>query len=342
MDISSKQMRNFFKLLAVAIVLQSCGGRANFEVELGDIDADVKVVRFDRDFDTISPQGIYSALPVLTQKYGDFVNLYLEGILELPAPETADYMIKYGDFVNYCKVYKIYHDVDTAFPADADIAGLFKDGARHHKYYFPKDTLPTIFTVVTGFQESLFPSEGLLAISLEKYLGADYPSYEQLGIEKYKRRRMEKAMMPVDYFRTLAMLNYPKSDASAENLLNEMIYQGRIQYFLKSMMPSAPDSLLWGYSNYQYQWAVEYEENVWNYLIDKKILFEINPLLIRNFTGEGPFTNAFGNQSAPGVASFCGFGIVCSFMANNPNITLPQLMEIQDLQSIYNRARYNP
>ena len=121
-----------------------------------------------------------------------------------------------------------------------------------------------------------------------------------------------------------------------------MLYQGRIQYFLKSMMPSAPDSLLWGYSNYQYRWAVDYEENVWNYLIDKKILFEINPLLIRNFTGEGPFKNAFGNQSAPGVASFCGFRIVCSFMANNPTVTLPQLMQIEDLQTIYNRARYNP
>jgi hypothetical protein len=199
-----------------------------------------------------------------------------------------------------------------------------------------------VFTVVSGFQESVFPSDGILVFSLEKYLGANYPAYGQLGIENYKRRRMEKAMMPVDYFRTIAMMKYPKPDASADNLMNEMIYQGRIQYFLKSMMPSAPDSLLWGYSDIQYQWAETYEENVWNYLIDKKILFEINPLLIRNFTGEGPFTNAFGNQSAPGVASFCGFGIVCSFMANNPTVTLPQLMQMQDLQTIYNRAKYNP
>jgi len=336
-------MKKIIVLLAAALlVLQSCRKTANFEVELGDIDADVKVVRFDMDFDTISPQGVYSALPLLTQKYGDFVELYMRGILGMPEVETADFMTQYSDFVSYCRLNNVFRDVEKAFPADDNVSALFKAGARHYKYYFPKDTLPEVYTVISGFQESVFPTEGMMAFSLEKYLGANYPSYGQLGIENYKRRRMEKAMMPVDYFRTLAMLNYPKPDASAENLLNEMIYQGRIQYFLKSMMPSAPDSLLWGYSDYQYRWAEEYEENVWNYLIDKKILFEINPLLIRNFTGEGSFTKAFGNQSAPGVASFCGFGIVCSFMANNPTVTLPQLMQMEDLQSIYNRARYNP
>ena len=336
-------MKKIIVLLAAALlVLQSCRRTANFDVELGDIDADVKVVRFDVDFDTISPQGIYSTLPLLTQKYGDFVNLYMEGILRMPEPETADFMIQFVDFVSYCKLYHAYDKVEKTYPKDADIAAMFKDGARHYKYYFPKDTLPDVYTVVSGYQESVFPSDGMVIFSLDKYLGANYLVYDQLGIEKYKRRRMEKEMMPVDYFRTIAMFKYPKSDASADNLLNEMIYQGRIQYFLKSMMPSAPDSLLWGYSDIQYQWAEAYEENVWNYLIDKKILFEINPLLIRNFTGEGPFTNAFGNQSAPGVASFCGYGIVCSFMANNPDVTLSQLMQMEDLQSIYNRARYNP
>jgi len=339
---NSKMMKKLLILIAALLVLQSCRKTANFDVELGGIDADVKVVRFDVDFDTISPQSIYSAMPVLTQKYGDFVNLYTRGILGMPEPETADFMTQYSDFVSYCRLNNVFRDVEKEFPQDADIAALYKEGACHYKYYFPKDTLPEVYTVVSGFQESVFPSDGMMIFSLEKYLGANYTAYGQLGIENYKRRRMEKAMMPVDYFRTLAMLNYPKPDASAENLLNEMLYQGRIQYFLKSMMPSAPDSLLWGYSDYQYRWAAEYEENVWNYLIDKKILFEINPLLIRNFTGEGPFTNAFGNQSAPGVASFCGFGIVCSFMANNPTVTLPQLMQIEDLQTIYNRARYNP
>ena len=335
-------MKRFIIYIIVLIVMQGCRKSASFDVDVSGIDADVKVTRFDLEFDTIDAKRIYTALPQLTQKYGDFVNMYIRGILNLPEPENVNFVTQYSDFVSYCKLYNIYSNVDKIFPENADIAGMFREGAIHYKYYFPTDTLPEVFTVVAGYNESLFPSDGIIVFSLDKYFGANNPMYESLAIEKYKRRRMEKTMMPIDYFRVLAMLKYPKSDASADNLLNEMIYQGRIQYFLKSMMPSTPDSLLWGYSDYQYRWAETYEENVWNYLIDKKILFEINPLLIRNFTGEGPFTNAFGNQSAPGVASYCGYGIVCSFMNNNPSVTLPQLMQIQNMQEIYNRARYNP
>lgn len=334
------------KLLCIVLgllALQGCRSTVNFDVDVSGVNADVELVRFDLDFDTISSSGIYSALPVLTQKYGDFVNLYLHGIIGMPEVETADFATQYSDFVSYCKVNNVFSDVNKLFPNDNSIADMMSEGARHYKYYFPQDTLPQIYTVVSGFQESVFPSDGIMIFSLDKYLGADCPVYGRIvGFDMYKRFRMVKSMMPVDYFRALAISKYPKSDDVADNMLNEMIYQGRVQYFLKSMMPSAPDSLLWGYSGIQYKWAETYEENVWNYMIDKKILFEIDSHLIRNFTGEGPFTNAFGNQSAPGVASFCGFGIVCSFMANNPGVTLPELMRMQDLQEIYNRARYNP
>ncbi|MBQ2098596.1 MAG: hypothetical protein II480_10490, partial [Bacteroidales bacterium] len=97
-------MKKLLILFAALIVLQACKKTANFEVELGGIDADVNVVRFDLDFDTIRPQGIYSALPELNKKYGDFVNLYMRGILGMPETETADFMTQYSDFVSYCKL----------------------------------------------------------------------------------------------------------------------------------------------------------------------------------------------------------------------------------------------
>ena len=105
-------MKKLLILFAALLVLQSCRKTANFEVDLGGLDADVKVVRFDVDFDTISPQSIYSALPVLTQKYGDFVELYTRGILGMPETETADFMTQYSDFVSYCRLNNVFRDVE--------------------------------------------------------------------------------------------------------------------------------------------------------------------------------------------------------------------------------------
>jgi len=332
------------KILTVLVlsVLVSCNTKTDFHIDVSNINAEIKVSRFDMDFNVINPENIYDSLPMLKKKYGDFFDLYVESIAGLTSTESSSFLTNYSDFYSYCKLNSVFSDIEKTFPRDFDFKALFSSGAKHYKYYFPNDSLPKVYTIISGFQESVFPTEDIIAFSLEKYFGVDYPSYPQLGIENYKRRRMTKEMLPVDYFRTLATIKYPKAETIEANLLNEMIYKGRLQFFLKSMLPETADSLLWGYSDYQYRWAETYESNVWTYLIDRKLLFDTNPLAIRNLTGEGPFTNAFGNQSAPGVASFCGFGIVCSFMRKNPEVSLKSLMEITDLNQIYIRSRYNP
>ncbi len=337
-------MRKTLLLISALIFLASCGGRNNnFDVDVSAIDPKVELTRFDLDFRSISPDSVYSAIPPMRQKYGDFFDLYTEGIIGLPPADNADFGSRFMDFADYCRMYSVYKEIDKVFPDTEDLAPLFSDGFRHFRYYFPADTLPKIYTVVAGFQESVFPTDDIVAMSLEKYLGSGFSAtYESLGIENYKRIKMCREMLPVDFFTTYALLNYPKSPDNADNLLNEMIYQGRLQFFLKCLMPNTPDHILWGYTPINYQWADAYESNVWNYLVDKKLLFDNNPQLIRSLTGPGPFTNAFGNESAPGVASFCGYGIVCSYMANHPEVSLQKLMQITDLQSIYNMSRYNP
>ncbi|MCQ2253709.1 MAG: hypothetical protein MJZ61_09680 [Bacteroidales bacterium] len=338
--------RILIPVLLIAAMLTSCGkgSKINFDVDVSNIKADVALERFDLDFDTLTPQNVYSALPAMTAKYGDFFDFYLGAIIHLPEVEDSEFQDGLEAFQKYCLENKIRDGVQKFFPGNESLEPLFDEGFRHFRYYFPNDSLPKIYTVCSGYQESLFPTDNIVAFALDKYLGANWPCYADnvLKIDNYKRQKMTKAMMPVDYFRTYAMLNYPKSDDIPDNLLTEMIYKGRIQYFLKSMMPSAPDSLLWGYSSVNYQWASAYEDEIWTYLVSKNLLFETNSLTIKNLTGEGPFTNVFGNASAPGAASFCGFGIVCSFVQRNPQVSLKQLMSISNLQDIYNQSRYNP
>lgn len=335
-------MKKLFTLLLAGCMMASCSSKNNFDVDVSGVDARVDLQRLDLDIASVIPDSLYSSLPGLKAKYGDFFDLYVEDVVNLGNTETASFQSSYEDFYNWCSLNSVFADVQKEFPPSDNLQSMFEEGFRHFKHYFPSDSLPKIYTIISGFQESVFPSDNLIAIALDKYLGERHSMYERVGIDVYKRRRMCKEMMQVDYFKTIAMLKFPKSEQVDDNLLNEMIYKGRIGYFLKSMMPSVADSLLWGYSDYQYRWAETYESNVWTYLIERKLLFERNPRAIQNLTGEGPFTNAFGNQSAPGVASFCGFGIVCSFMRRNPDVTLEQLMRIEDLNSIYTKSRYNP
>lgn len=328
-------------LLIISVILSSCASNP-FDVDVENISGDFNFIPFHQEFDTVNAQNIYADLEVFNQKYGDFAEFYLCQILALGNPETSGFVEKLDDFLNYCKANSVFTDVKKTFNDTAALKNMFTSGIKHYRYYFPEDQIPDIYTVVSGFQESVFPTDGIVALSLDKYLGANYYAYANLGIDNYKRKKMVKEMLPVDFFKTIGLLKYPKSEKNSSNLLSEMLYQGRLQYFLNAVLPDTPDSLRWGYTTVQYLWVDKYEEDIWNVLVDKKLLFITNQLEIRNFTGEGPFTNALGNHSSPGCASFCGYKIVCSYMKNNPEITLKQLMETENLMEIYNKAKYNP
>ncbi len=315
---------------------------ANFDVDVSNIDYKPIIKRFDKTFDSLEFENAISDAAFLDSLYGDFAEFYLYQIIKTGLKESQTFKVKCQDFKNYCIVSDIESSVKKLYNNDKTIEDLFVDGFKHFRYYFPNDTLSDIYTIYGGFQESIFPTDGITAICLEKYLGEDFANYESVGIEVYKRKKMNPENMPVDFFKTYAMLNFSLDEENATTLLCEMIYQGRIMYFINAILPNIPDESRWGITNYQYRWQKEYEAEIWDYLVQKKILFSTNVMEIRNFTGIGPFTNAFGNQSAPGCANYCGFKIVCSYMKNNPNVSLKDLMQEKDLMKIYNLARYKP
>ncbi len=328
-------------LFALLIFLESCTTNP-FDVDVEKISGEFNFIPFHYALDTVKAQNIYDDMKQLEKNYGDFSDFYFCQILQLGNPESAGFVDKLDEFIDYCNANSVFTDVRKTFSDTIALKKMFEQGVKHYRYYFPNEQVPDVFTIVSGFQESAFPTDGIVALSLEKYLGSNYPAYANLGFTNYERKKMVKEMLPVDLFKTIALIKYPKDEKYACDLISEMIYQGRLQYFLNAILPNTADSLRWGYTNIQYLWVEKYEEDIWNVLVDKKLLFITDVHEIRKFTGDGPFTTPFGNHSSPGCATFCGYKIVKSYMKNNPKISLEQLMEIKNMMDIYNNARYNP
>jgi uncharacterized protein YjaZ len=126
------------------------------------------------------------------------------------------------------------------------------------------------------------------------------------------------------------------------DLISSMVYEGKILYFVKAMSPDIPDSVSLNFTNSQTKWLKNNEEKVWTYFIENKKLFESDILEIRKYTGEAPFTAAFGNNSAPRAGQYIGFRIVEEYMQKHPEVSLPQLMTEPDAMKILQQSVYNP
>jgi hypothetical protein len=106
--------------------------------------------------------------------------------------------------------------------------------------------------------------------------------------------------------------------------------------------PFLHERFIIGYSEEKYAWANQYLGNVWNYLIEKNELFGKGEALLRCYIEETPFTKPFGNESPGRIGAFVGWRLIQSYMANNQEVTLQELMQETDYQKILNSAKFKP
>jgi len=339
-------MKQKYLLLIVLIIVISLGCKKRkhrvWNVNVDTIQVNLKIKRYELDLFTIPIDSFYKEIPRLQKEYGDFFNLYNTQLIGIGMPTERNFYQGLRRFMEYCNTLDLYNEVLKVFPPQDDfIRNSLTKAFKYYKYYFPDRKIPDIYTCISGFQVSVFTTSDYVGISLDKYLGSNYEIYSQM-FEKYLRRRMFKQMLPIDVMRAWLIAEFPYNDTVHRNLLTNMIYQGRIQYALDAIFPNTPDTLKWGYTYPQWAWANMYEKNIWDYLVDRKLLFSDSSIDIKIFTGEAPFTTAFHNNSAPRSGTFIGYKIVQSYMDRHPEVSLKELMECNDYMKIYNESYYNP
>jgi hypothetical protein len=330
----------FLLFSSICIIISSCKNN-DFNINVANIDIDLEFKRFDTLFTSLTPENLYLKLPDIEKEYAVFFDLYNNEIIGIGSPYAIDYSDKVNEFQTYCKSSGITKLVNETFPISDSLENSLTDAFKHYNYYFHENYIPSIITCISAVGLSVFTTDSIIGISLDKYLGKDCIIYDQLGIDQYMQFKMDKHMIGVDCMRAWCMGEFSFND-SVNTLLSNMIYEGRIQYFLDAMLPETNDTLKWGYSYQQFKWSEAYEKEIWDYLVEEKILFSSKLMDIKTFTGESPFTTPFHNISAPRAGTVIGYEIVKSFMKNNKNITLSELMKITDYTLIYNNSKYNP
>src|SRR5438045_194063 len=79
----------------------------------------------------------------------------------------------------------------------------------------------------------------------------------------YRVEKMEGAYIPCDAVKGWLQSEWTEPQTNAD-LLSHMIYEGKILYTLKKLMPATEDTLLTGYSKTQLEWCRKNEKNAWS------------------------------------------------------------------------------
>jgi hypothetical protein len=315
----------------------------HYRINTSSINVRIEIKRLEKDLFSLNPNEIIKTVPDLKNKYGDFLQLfsYVINTGDISDPSFGDLLVRFcTDKLNN----EVYQSVLNLYPDISLIERDLKEAFRHYLYYFPDRNVPAVYTCTAGFNNSIITGDSVLGIGLDRYLGATCDYYRRLEIYKYLADRMTPENIVPDciYGWGATEWDFATLTYSADNVLSEIIHEGKIKYFEKSMLPEVADEIIFGFTQDQYKFCRNNESQMWQYLIEKNLLFSTDKFTIRKLTGEAPFTSYFTNESPGRAAVWLGFRIVESYMTKNSGIALENLMRDTDIQLILERAKYNP
>lgn len=335
-----------------ALFLVSCGNKdknSRWDVDVSHVSVNVKLERFEKDFDAVnSKKDVHTQLQNLHRKYGTFYEDFIEQIINAGSTKDTLYYANIRKILNT----KPYQDLrDTVFRIYTEdkirlIETDLVSACKHLKYYYPKIKFPKFITYISGFEVQLPIGDEYLGIGMDMFLGSTCAYYEALAgqIPKYISRRFTPENVVPRVMEAMIRENLYTEHNDDKQLLERMIYNGKVLVLMDALLPNCPDSLKIGYTAKQAQWAKDNEGQVWNFFVGEKLLYGTDFMQVDKYINEAPFTPTLGerNESAPKLGVYIGWQIVRKYMEKHPKMSLQKMLLERDAQKILNGSGYKP
>lgn len=313
----------FLFLIIIAIV--SCKKDNQLENEIANINTDINVERFDRYVADASKNDfskLKQAYPFMfSERDNDSTWIEIKN-------DTLQLQL-------LAEVNKVFGDFKET---ELEIESLF----NHIKHYYPEFNPPRVITTTNyvRYRTRTIITDTIAVFGLDSYLGSNHEFY--INIPKYITANLRKEQIVVDLADEYAKKYiYQKQN---KTLLDEMVYFGKQLYFKDVIIPFKTEAERMGYTQEQLDWAIVNESLIWEYFVDRELLFSTDSKLPGRFINPAPFSKFYLEDidtDSPGrLGQYIGWQIVRAYMKQN-DVTLREML-ITSTEDIFNNSKFKP
>lgn len=205
------------------------------------------------------------------------------------------------------------------------------------KQEFTVRRLPVFSVHVSGFKENVIYISNVISLSIDKYMGVDFPGYQGF-FKGYQLQQMQSQMIVRDFVKAWLIADLVQPSTTS-GLLSRMIEDGKILYALSALLPEYSEKDLIGYTDAQYQWMQDNEKKIWNTIVDKKQLYSSDFHLLSMYFDESPSSYPF-SESPVRAGAYLGLQIVKEY-AKRSDQSLDTIMKT-NAQTIFKGSKYKP
>lgn len=333
-------MRKLLFLLLFSLLFFSCNFGSRKE-DKGGANTKIEIFRYDKLLHEYVEYNSFSSYQKMNTDHLQATKFLIEDVLRLG---------QVNDTNIYGKLKKLYLDstvhrlMTQASAKYEDVSQLEKDltkGFRKLKKQVPAIKIPAVYLQISVLNESLVVGDSLIGISIDKYMGEDYPLYKQYFYD-YQRKSLKPERILPDCFYYYLLSEYPLPEKPYCRLIDRMLHIGKLHYIVSKLLDYKSFGAELDYTPEQEVWCEQNEAMMWKYIQGNKHLYSTDPMVIHKYMKAAPYTAYFGESSPMMAGVWLGTQIVDKYMREHTNITIKQLLDMSDYNAMLVQARFNP
>lgn len=230
-----KQVKKIYSLLfGMMILCVAC----EFKLKPNE-DADqtmqVEVQRYDRLQSRYLTTGDFSALQQMNTGYPMETRTLIEDMLRLGDVNDPEINTKFLNFYQDTLLQTIITDAEMQYASMDDLNHDFSQAFERLKSLLPEVEVPLIYAQIGALAQSVVIGDKMIGISLDKYLGADYPAYLRF-YPANQRKSMTRAYIVPDclVFYLLSVYPMPNIDSSSQH--EKDLHMGKVMWTVNKVM----------------------------------------------------------------------------------------------------------
>lgn len=229
-----RKLHIFFALLM--LICMGCEWRLKSVEDTSE--QKISVERYDRVQSLYLTTGDYSALQQMNTAYPQQTRTLIEDVLQIGPVNDPETNITFLNFYQDSILQMLIVEAEEQYASMDDINQQFTDAFARLKDHLPDIELPTVYAQIGALGQSVIVADSLLGISLDKYLGKDYPLYlrEDYGYTDDQRQMMTRRYIVPDCIGFYLLSLYPIPQEEELRQVDRDMHIGKIQWVVNQVM----------------------------------------------------------------------------------------------------------
>lgn len=229
-------MRKIYLIIITAIILASTACELKLK-QFGEDSQEslVEVQRYDRLQSRYLTTGDFSALQQMNIEYSMETRTLIEDVLRIGEVNDPQINSKFLKYYQDTILQAIISDAELQYASMSDLNRQFSDAFKRLRKVCPDMKVPVVYAQIGALDQSVIIGNNSIGISLDKYLGKDYPLYERYYTEEQRRLMTRDNIVP-DCISFYILSMYPLRNHASRTQYERDVHMGKIMWAVNNIL----------------------------------------------------------------------------------------------------------